>query len=98
MDVESFINDYNTTYKNLKNLEVYSTNKVELRLNAEDMINNEIENIMCNEGYEDWSDFIQEEITQDDVDKIQMVFNEIFNRNPNRNISYETDEQIEIDL
>lgn len=46
--------------------------------------------------YEDWDESIQSDITQEDINDLQIIFDRILSRSSN--IAYEADKLIEIDM
>ena len=77
--------------------EVYTTRKHTAILDAEDILDNAIENEYAN-MYEDWYDSIKGDITSDDVAEIQSVLDRILARNKDCNISYEGIGPVELDI
>ena len=67
------------------------------RLDAGDMLKQAIENEADN-MYEDWEDYIWADIERGDIKDIQLILDDIMSRDPQGNIAYEADEELELDL
>lgn len=67
------------------------------RLDAGDMLEQAIENEADN-MYEDWEDYIWADIERGDIKNIQLILDDIMSRDPQGNITYEADEELELDL
>ena len=67
------------------------------RLDARDMLEQAIENEADN-MYEDWEDYIWADIERGDIKDIQLILDDIMSRNTQCNITYEADEELELDL
>ena len=67
------------------------------RLDARDMLEQAIENEADN-MYEDWEDYIWADIERGDIKDIQLILDDIMSRDPQGNIAYEADEELELDL
>ena len=67
------------------------------RLDARDMLEQAIENEADN-MYEDWEDYIWADIERGDIKDIQLILDDIMSRDPQGNITYEVDEELELDL
>ena len=67
------------------------------RLDAGDMLKQAIENEADN-MYEDWEDYIWADIERGDIKDIQLILDDIMSRDPQGNITYEADEELELDL
>ena len=67
------------------------------RLDAGDMLEQAIENEADN-MYEDWEDYIWADIERGDIKDIQLILDDIMSRNSQCNITYEADEELELDL
>ena len=67
------------------------------RLDAGDMLEQAIENEADN-MYEDWEDYIWDDIERGDIKDIQLILDDIMSRDPQGNITYEADEELELDL
>lgn len=80
-----------------KNKKLYTTTEYHAGIDARDMVESAIEREYDN-MYEDWDEKILDDITDEDVQRIQDVLDEILNRNKQQNISYFQDKEIEIDL
>lgn len=65
---------------------------IDARVMLEDALEYEDDNM-----YEDWYERVKEDITNEDIQKIQAVFDEILNRNKEQNIAYYQDEEIEVE-
>lgn len=84
--------------KYYKEKELYTTTVRHASFDAEDIIENAIEIEYCDGMYEDWDDSIRADITKEDIEEMQAIFNRILARNPEQNIAYESDKPIEIDV
>ena len=67
------------------------------RLDAGDMLEQAIENEADN-MYEDGEDYIWADIERGDIKDIQLILDDIMSRDPQGNITYEADEELELDL
>lgn len=67
------------------------------RLDARDMLEQAIENEADN-MYEDWEDYIWADIEIGDIKDIQLILDDIMSRDTQCNITYEADEELELDL
>ena len=79
-----------------KDKEVFTTEKYYARVDAFDMLENAFEYESDN-MYEEWFDYIMEDITNEDIEEIQAILNRILHRN-GRNFCYIENEKIEIDI
>lgn len=80
-----------------ENKKLYTTTEYHAHIEARGMLEDAIECEYCNEMYEDWDERILDDITDDDVEKIQDILDEILSRNKEQNTSYFQDKEIEID-
>lgn len=78
--------------------EIYTTKPYYASFNADELIESAIEQEYNNGMYEDWDERIRADVTQEDIDDIQKIFDRILSRNPHLNISYEAHQTIEKDL
>lgn len=67
------------------------------RLDAGDMLEQAIENEADN-MYEDWEDYIWADIERGDIKDIQLILDDIMSRDTQCNITYEADEELELDF
>ena len=67
------------------------------RLDARDMLEQAIESEADN-MYEDWEDYIWADIERGDIKDIQLILDDIMSRDSQSNITYEADEELELDL
>lgn len=81
-----------------RNEEIYTTKEHHASFDAESIIETAIEDEYNNGMYEDWIDSIREDVTKEDIDDLQKIFDRILARSPSSNIAYEADELIEIDM
>ena len=85
------------TYKSEK-LEIYTTKPYcEARFYAKQMLDYAISELSFN-MYPNWQDSINRDVADEDVNDIQIVLDKIINRNKERNVSYESDVEVEIDI
>ena len=61
------------------------------------MLDNAISELSFN-MYPNWQDSINRDITDEDINDIQIVLDKIINRNKEYNISYQADKEVEIDV
>ncbi|UZP01915.1 hypothetical protein JW813_09200 [Clostridium botulinum] len=85
-------------FEGFKNKKIYTTKEYKANFDAENIINNAIENEYNNGMYEDWDDSIKAYVTEEDIKDLQKIFDRILARNPSSNIAYESDKLIDIDL
>lgn len=81
-----------------RDMEIYTTIPNHASFNAKEIIDDAIEDVQCNDMYEDWDERIHDDVTEQDIKDIQTVFDRILARSPNQNISYVTDKLIEFDI
>lgn len=81
-----------------KTKEIYTTRPYKASFNAKEIIDDAIEDVQCNDMYEDWDERIYNDVTKEDIKDIQAVFDRILARNPSQNISYIADKLIEFDI
>ena len=81
-----------------RNEEIYTTIEHHASFDAESIIDSAIEDEYNNGMYEDWYDSISSDITKEDIEDLQKIFDRILARNPSSNIAYEADKLIEIDI
>ena len=79
-----------------KEKKLYTTTEYQASVDAISMLEDALE---CedNNMYEDWYERVKEDITDEDVQRIQAVFDEILSRSRDQNIAYYQDEEIEVD-
>lgn len=80
-----------------RNKEVYTTTPRNASFNAESIIDNAIEN-EYQDMYEDWDESIKADVTKEDIEEVQAIFDRILARSPMQNIAYLEDKLIEIDV
>ncbi|GAA0123015.1 MAG: GTP-binding protein [Clostridium argentinense] len=99
-------NDYQLMTKEelIKNIDkfnetpVYTLGIYHAILNARDILNSAIKNEESRNMYEDWSNLIWNDITDEDIEQIQSILNRILKKNPKQNIACYQDKQVEIDI
>lgn len=79
-----------------KDKKIYTTTQYYASIDARDMLESAID-CECDNMYEDWDLRIKDDITDEDVQKLQDVLDEIFGRSEDQNIAYYQDEEIEVD-
>jgi hypothetical protein len=93
-----FINDleyYENKSKTDSKFEVYTTKKYHAQLDAKYILDNALEN-ESQDMYEDWYEAIWNDVEEQDVKDIQDILDRILARNSDSNISYTSDEQVDI--
>ena len=80
-----------------KEKKLYTTTEYHASVDARSVIEETFEQVYCNGMYEDWDEHIMDDITNEDIQKIQAVFDEILNRNKEQNIAYYQDEKVEVE-
>lgn len=95
--VEEVINDlsYFTSDEDRK---LYTTTKYHASIDAASMLDSAIDSEYEYQMYEDWDESVKQDITDSDIEKIQVILDEIFSRNKSQNITYYENEEIEIDI
>lgn len=78
--------------------EIYTTTERYASFNAEEILYQAIEDEYNDGMYEDWDDSIKADVTKEDIEDLQKIFDRILARNSNSNITYEADKLIEIDI
>lgn len=76
---------------------LYTTIEYHAHIDAKDMLESAIESEYDN-MYEDWEERILDDITDDDIKKIQVVIDDVLNRNKGQNTAYYQDKEIEVDI
>lgn len=82
--------------ENYKTKKIYTTIGHHAKFDARRILDDAIENQQENGMYEDWDESIQSDITQEDINDLQIIFDRILSRSSN--IAYEADKLIEIDM
>jgi len=80
-----------------RNKNVYTTIPRNASFNARYIIDNAIED-EYQDMYEEWYQSIKDDVTKEDIEEIQAIFDRILSRNPTQNIAYDTDKLIEFDI
>lgn len=81
-----------------RNEEIYTTTEHYASFDAESIIDLAIEVEYNNGMYEDWDQSIRNDVTKEDIESLQQIFDRILARNTSSNIAYEADKLIEIDI
>ena len=82
----------------IKNPEVFTTIKYNAHIDANDMLDSALEYEYQNNMYEDWYPNVCDSITEEDIKELQAIVDRILERNKEYNISYQANEQVEIDM
>jgi len=90
------VSDILEDLENYKTKKIYTTTEYHAKFDARRILDDAIENQQENGMYEDWDDSIQSDITQEDINDLQIIFDRILSRSSN--IAYEADKLIEIDM
>lgn len=101
VDGESFtieVSDILENIEDYRHKDLYTVTEHYATFNAKDIIGDAIEVEYCNGMYEDWDDNIRADIEDEDIKDIQKILDRILSRNPNANISYQSDKLIEVDM
>lgn len=94
----------NTVSEILEDLEeyrykdIYTTTEHHASFDAKCIMDLAIEDEYNNGMYEDWDNSISSDVTKEDIEDLQKIFDRILARNPSLNIAYEPDKLIEIDI
>lgn len=99
MDENSNVYDVEDVKEDLqyfKDKNIYTTTEYQANINAKEMLGSAIEDEYQN-MYEDWDERISDDITDEDIEKIQAILDDIFSRNKTQNIAYYQDKEIEVD-
>ena len=94
-DDEIIMNDMKQTYTvkevrndpSICNNKLYTTREYEAHIDARSMLESALESEWGN-MYEDWYERVLDDITSDDVDKIQEIIDNMLSRNEEQNTSY----------
>lgn len=73
----------------------YTTSEYQASIDAKSMLESAIECEYDN-MYEDWDQNIWNDITDEDIEKLQFILDDILNRDKENNIAYHEDKQIDI--
>jgi neutral trehalase len=90
------VSDILEDLENYKTKKIYTITEYHAKFDARRILDDAIENQQENGMYEDWDDSIRSDITQEDINDLQIIFDRILSRSSN--IAYEADKLIEIDL
>ena len=93
---KEFLEKYSTK-ESRKDLDIYTTIKTNIELNAKDMIDLLLRS-KKGYTYDQWEERIRKDITADDMNYFQDKLNEILNRNKEQNVNYKYDKLVENDL
>lgn len=74
----------------------YTTTEYHASIDARVMLESAIESEYENQMYEDWDEKILEDITDKDIEKIQVILDDIFSRSEVQNTAYYENEKIDI--
>lgn len=77
-------------------IKFYIAKEYHANIDAQSMLVSAIDSECEHEMYDDWDEKIWEDITEEDIEKIQVILDDIFSRNKEQNISYREDEEIDI--
>lgn len=80
-----------------KNKKLYTTSEYRASIDARDMLESAIESEYDN-MYEDWYEIILQDITDEDIGRLQSVIATILRRGGDQNIAYYENKEIEIDI
>lgn len=92
--VENILEDLD----NYRYEDIYTTTEFHASFNAKEIMDMAIEDVSVNGMYEDWDDSINADVTNEDIEDLQKIFDRILARNPSSNIAYNSDKLIEIDM
>lgn len=101
VDEEYHINTVDEILEDLEEYrykDIYTTTEHHASFDAKSIMDLAIEDEYNNGMYEDWDDSISSDVTKEDIEDLQKIFNRILARNPSFNIAYEADKLIEIDI
>lgn len=85
-------------FENVFEEKIYTTTEYQASIDARDMLESAIESEYENSMYEDWNEHILSDITDEDIEKIQAVLDDILSRARGQNTSYFQGEEIEVDI
>ena len=77
-------------------IKFYIAKEYHANIDARSMLESAIDSEYEHEMYEDWDEKIWEDITEEDIEKIQVILDDIFSRGKDKNISYREGEEIDI--
>ncbi len=81
-----------------KEKKLYTTTEYQASVDAASVIEETFDCVYENGMYDDWDEIIKNDVTEEDVAKIQAVFDEILSRGGDRNITYYQNEEVEVDV
>lgn len=87
--------DYIKEMHEHKGEEVYTTTKYRAVIDARDMLESAIDCEASN-MYEDWEYDVWNDVTEEDIDELQIIVDEILSRSAS--VSYITDKKVYVDL
>ena len=76
--------------------EVYTTTQHKANVDARDMLESALECEANDNMYEDWLNDVLHDIRDSDIEKLQVIVDDILSRSAN--ISYQADKEVEIDV
>lgn len=76
----------------------FTTTEHHASVDAASFIDEAFDCVYENGMYEDWDEIIKQDITEEDVQKVQAVFDDILSRGGDQNIAYYPDKEVEIDV
>lgn len=92
------VSDVLEDLESYKSKTIYTTTEHPASFDAKGILDDAIDNEYENGMYEDWDESIKADITKDDIEELQKIFDRILARTPGQNIAYEADKLIEIDI
>lgn len=91
------VEDVKNDLSYFKRKKIYTTIEYQASIDALDMIKSAIESEYDN-MYEGWNENILNDIEEEDILKMQAIFNDILNRNKDQNVCYDQGKKIEINI
>lgn len=80
-----------------EDIKLYTVTKQHANIDAANLINEALDSVYENGMHEDWDEIIKQDVTEEDVQRVQAVFDELFSKGGDQNITYYADKEIEID-
>lgn len=78
-----------------KGKKIHTTTEYRAGIDARDMLESAIESEYDN-MYEDWNEHVLDDVTEEDIIKVQTILDDILSRSEDQNIAYYQNEEIDV--
>lgn len=79
-------------------INLYTVTEYHASIDSASLIDEALDSVYESGMYEDWNEMIKQDVTEEDVQKVQAIFDDIFSRSTDQNITYYEDKKIVIDI